>query len=97
MKFFKTTYQECDDEITALLTYQLEFLRTFELEAYDDNAISTQLDAFSEGIKNNEAVMTMIREEKEKNNFRTLDEALFILFSWENLYRVADIICHQNS
>ena len=92
MKFFKTTYQECDDEMTAHLTYQLEFLRTFELEAYDDNAISSQLDAFSEEINENADVMSMLREEKEKNNFRTLDEALFILFSWDNLQRLAELM-----
>lgn len=92
MKFFKTTYQECDDEYTGHLQYQLDFLRTFELESYDDNSISTQMDSFYEGIKNNETVMTMLREEKEKNNFRTLDEALFILFSWDNLHKIADLM-----
>ena len=92
MKFFKTTYQDCDDDMTAHLTYQLEFLRTFELEAYDDNAISTQLDSFSEEIKTNDAVMKLLREEKEKNHFRTLDEALFVLFSWDNLHRLADLM-----
>ncbi len=92
MKFFKTTYQECDDEMTAHLTYQLEFLRTFDLESYDDNSISTQMDSFYEEIENNEPVMSMLREEKEKNNFRTLDEALFILFSWDNLHKIADLM-----
>jgi len=92
MKFFKTTYQNCDDEMTAHLTYQLEFLRTFELESYDDNAISTQLDAFSEEIKPNAAIMKLLSEEKEKNNFRTLDEALFILFSWDNLHKLSNIM-----
>ena len=95
MKFFKTTYQECDDEMTAHLTYQLEFLRTFEIEAYDDNAISTQLDVFSDEIKSNDAVMTLLHEEKEKNNFRTLDEALFILFSWDNLHKLADLMASR--
>jgi hypothetical protein len=92
MKFFKTTYQDCDDEMTAHLTYQLEFLRTFELESYDDNAISTQLDTFSEQIKTNDAVMKLVREEKEKNNFRTLNEALFILFSWDNLHKLSSMM-----
>jgi hypothetical protein len=92
MKFFKTTYQDCDDEMTGYLQYQLDFLRTFELESYDDNAISTQLDAFSEEIQTNNPVMTMLIEEKEKNNFRSLDEALFILFSWDNLHRLADLM-----
>jgi len=89
MKFFKTTYQDCDDEMTSYLTYQLEFLRTFELEAYDDNSISIQLDAFSEEIKSNQAVMDFLTEEKERHNFRTHDEALFILFSWDNLHKLA--------
>jgi hypothetical protein len=92
MKFFKTTYQDYDDEYTAHLTYQLEFLRTFELESYDDNSISTQMDSFSEEIKQNDAVMSMLNEEKEKNNFRTTDETLFILFSWDNLHRLADLM-----
>jgi hypothetical protein len=92
MHFFKTTYQECDDEMTGYLQYQLDFLRTFELESYDDNSISTQMDSFYEGIKNNEVVMTMLREEKEKNNFRTLNEALFILFSWDNLHKLAGLM-----
>lgn len=95
MKFFKTTYQDCDDEMTAYLTYQLEFLRTFELEAYDESAISTQLDVFSDEIKSNDAVMTLLHEEKEKNNFRTLDEALFILFSWDNLHKLADLMASR--
>lgn len=95
MKFFKTTYQDCDDEMTAHLTYQLEFLRTFELEAYDDNTISTQLDNFSDEIKSNDAVMTLLHEEKEKHNFRTLDEALFILFSWDNLHKLADLMASR--
>lgn len=92
MKFFKTTYQECDDEMTGYLQYQLEFLCTFEIESYDDNAISTQLDAFYDEIQTNDAIMTMLREEKEKNNFRSLDDALFILFSWDNLHRVAELM-----
>ena len=92
MKFFKTIYQDYDDEMTAHLTYQLEFLRTFELESYDDNSISTQMDSFYERIKNNEAVMTMLHKEKEKHNFRTLDEALFILFSWDNLHNLANLM-----
>jgi hypothetical protein len=95
MKFFKTTYQTLNndnDEITAHLTYQLEFLRTFEIESYDDNAISTQLDAFYDEIQTNDAIMALLREEKEKNNFRSLDDALFILFSWDNLHRVADLM-----
>ena len=92
MKFFKTTYQECDDEMTAHLTYQLEFLRTFDLESYDDNSISIQIDLFYEEIENNEPVMSMLREEKEKNNFRTLDEALFILFSWDNLHKISELM-----
>ena len=92
MKFFKTTYQDCDDEMTAHLQYQLEFLRTFELESYDDNSISTKLDAFSEEIKTNDTVMTMLCEEKEKHNFKTLDETLFILFSWDNLHKLADLM-----
>jgi hypothetical protein len=92
MKFFKTTYQDCDDEMTAHLKYQLEFLRTFELESYDDNAISTQLDSFSEEIKTNPAVITLLNEEKEKHNFKTIDEALFILFSWDNLHKLAHLM-----
>ena len=92
MHFFKTTYQTDDNEITSHLQYQLEFLRTFGLDSYDDNSISTQMDSFYEGIENNEIVMTMLREEKEKNNFRTLDEALFILFSWDNLHKIADLM-----
>lgn len=92
MKFFKTTYQDCDDEMTAHLTYQLEFLRTFELEAYDESAISTQLDIFSEDIKTNNTIMQLLQTEKEKHNFRTLDEALFILFSWDNLHVLADLM-----
>jgi hypothetical protein len=92
MHFFKTTYQECDDEMTGYLQYQLDFLRTFELESYDDNSISTQMDSFYKRIKNNEVVMTMLREEKEKNNFRTLDEALFILFSWDNLHKLTGLM-----
>jgi hypothetical protein len=92
MKFFKTTYQICDDEMTAHLQYQLEFLRTFELESYDDNAISTQLDEFSEEVETNPDIMAILHEEKEKHNFKSLDEAIFILFSWDNLHRVADLM-----
>ena len=92
MKFFKTTYQDCDDEMTAHLTYQLEFLRTFEIETYDDNAISTQLDAFSNEIKTNDEVMELLNKEKERHNFGTVDEALFILFSWDNLHKLADLM-----
>lgn len=92
MKFFKTTYQNDEDEIISHLAYQLEFLRTFEIESYDDYEISKQLDAFSEEIKSNTSAMSMLVEEKEKHNFRTLDEALFILFSWENLHKLADLM-----
>ena len=97
MKFFKTTYQECDDEDEAHLKYQLEFLRIFEIKSYDDDAISKQLDTFYEEVQSNEEVMEILNEQKEKNNCKTTNEALSLLFSWENLYRVADIICHQNS
>ena len=90
MNFFKTTYQTYDDEMTSHLQYQLEFLRTFGLDSYDDNTISTQMDSFFADIQTNDVIMSMLREEKEKHNFRTLDEALFILFSWDNLHRVAD-------
>lgn len=92
MHFFKTTYQDYDDEMTGYLQYQLDFLRTFELESYDDNSISRQIDMFYEGIKNNDTVMRMLHEEKEKNNFSSLDEALFILFSWDNLHRLAGLM-----
>ena len=92
MHFFKTTYQDFEDEYTAHLTYQWEFLRTFELESYDDNSISTQMDVFFAEIQTNDAIMRMLHEAKEKNNYRSLDEALFILFSWDNLHKLADLM-----
>lgn len=92
MKFFKTTYQDFDDEYTAHLTYQWEFLRTFELESYDDNSISRQMDVFFVEIQTNDAIMQMLHEAKEKNNYRSLDEALFILFSWDNLHKLAGLM-----
>ena len=92
MHFFKTTYQDYDDEMTGYLQYQLDFLRTFELESYDDNSISTQMDAFFAEIQTNDAIMRMLHEEKEKNNYRSLDEALFTLFSWDNLHKLAGLM-----
>ena len=92
MRFFKTTYQEYDDEMTGYLQYQLDFLRTFELESYDDTSISTQMDAFFAEIQTNDAIMRMIHEEKEKNNYRSLDEELFTLFSWDNLHKLAGLM-----
>jgi hypothetical protein len=93
MRFFKTIYQNySEDEMTAHLTYQLEFLQIFELEAYDDHAISIQLDTFSEEIKSNQAVMDFLTEVKERHNFKTTDDALFILFSWDNLHKLADLM-----
>jgi hypothetical protein len=92
MHFFKTTYQDYDDEMTGYLQYQLDFLRTFELESYDDNSISTQMDAFFAEIQTNDAIMLMLHEAKEKNNVHSLDEALFILFSWDNLHKLAGLM-----
>jgi hypothetical protein len=94
MKFFKTTYQTCDDELTSHLTYQLEFLRTFEMESYDEQSINTQLDVFYKKIKDNIEVMSILSEEKKKNHLINMsdEQSVFLLFSWDNLHRVADLM-----
>ncbi len=94
MKFFKTTYQTCDDELTSHLTYQLEFLRTFEMESYDEQSINTQLDVFYKKIKDNIEVMSILSEEKTKNHLINMsdEQSVFLLFSWDNLHRVADLM-----
>jgi hypothetical protein len=50
------------------------------------------MDAFFAEIQTNDAIMRMLHEEKEKNNYRSLDEALFTLFSWDNLHKLAGLM-----
>lgn len=94
MKFFKTTYQTCEDELTSHLTYQLEFLRTFEIESYDEQTINAELDLLYDKIKDNSQIMAILSEEKKKNHLINMADAqsLFLLFSWESLHRVADLL-----
>jgi Mg/Co/Ni transporter MgtE len=94
MKFFKTTYQTCDDELISDLTYQLEFLKTFEMESYDEQSINTQLDVFYQKIKNNAEVMTILSDEKKKNHIINMsnEQSIFLLFSWDNLHRLSDLM-----
>lgn len=91
MKFFKTTYQDCVDEVTGHLQYQLEFLKTFELDSYDDESISRQLNTFYEEIKTNTTLIQMIEEEK-RGICDDNSEMVYVLFSWDKLHRVAELM-----
>jgi hypothetical protein len=94
MKFFKTTYQTCEDDLSSHLKYQLEFLRTFEMESYDEQTINAELDMLYEKIKDNEQIMAILSEEKKNNHLTNMSDAqsLFLLFSWESLHRLADLM-----
>jgi hypothetical protein len=92
MKFFKTTYQDDEDEVVSDLQYQIDFLRTFELEEFNDASISAQLDTFSKEIETNEAVMKWYNEIKNSNDNRFNGDCIYLMFSWDNLHKLAALM-----
>lgn len=77
MKFFKTTYQNIDDdEILSHAQYQLDFLNVFELNSYDDNKISNDINNFTKELMERKdydekykMVFELVNNEKTKHNF----------------------------
>jgi FMN phosphatase YigB (HAD superfamily) len=64
------------------------------MESYDEQTINAELDVLYEKIKDNSQIMAILSEEKKNNHLTNMpdSQSLFLLFSWESLHRVADLM-----
>jgi uncharacterized protein YpuA (DUF1002 family) len=101
MRFFKTTYETIDCEFDSHAQYQKEFLDVFEINTYDDNEISKSMNEFVKNIMERKdsdikykKVYELIEEEEDKYSIylNTLEERAVLLFAWDNLYRLCNIM-----